>query len=415
MTSSGFHYYHFKLRKLIQILLVDTIEEDYILLKGLFNDIPNKKYSVDWVATYQEGIKEVARGKHDVYLVDYQLGLNEEKGLDLVRNSISAGSRAPFIILAGSHSAEIDEAAMNSGALDFLVKSDLTSHELESSIRYSINHAKNIEEIKSLNTDLERRVEERTDGLRQALKDLEFSKKETEKALKKEKILNEHKSRFVTMASHEFRTPLSTILSSANLISKYTDAISQEKRQKHIDRIRTSVHDLTDILEDFLSLGKLEEGAISAQPELFNLNDLCNQVVSQMESLIGTEREIIYEYSGLSNDVFLDPKLFKNILINLLSNAVKFSAEGKPIHFATEFKKNGLVIRVIDHGIGIPESEQLHMFERFFRASNVTNIQGTGLGLNIVKKYVEMMKGELSFSSKIGEGTTFTLKLPVKI
>ncbi len=403
------------MKNVIRVLLIDDDEEDFIITKNLFNDIPDHKYIVDWVRAYNQGIKEIEKKSHDIYLVDYRLGMDDENGLNLIREGIKRGCTAPFIILTGQHNPEIDVEAMKSGAQDFLVKSTLSSHELESSIRYSINHAKNLEEIKKLNVDLEIRVEERTKGLHQALKELELAKAKTEKALKKEKEMNELKSRFVTMASHEFRTPLSTILSSVNLISKYSNDSPPEKRQKHVERIRSSVHNLTDILEDFLSLGKLEEGAITAHPVLFNFDDLCKQVVSQMQSLIGKPDLIHYEHSGTTDEIILDPKLVQNILINLLSNAVKFSTDGKSITLSSEQNKKELIIHVKDHGIGIPENDQKHLFERFFRASNATNIQGTGLGLNIVHKYVDMMNGDLSFSSKLGEGTTFTLKLPVAI
>jgi two-component system sensor kinase FixL len=231
-------------------------------------------------------------------------------------------------------------------------------------------------------------------------------------ALKKEMELNELKSRFVTMTSHEFRTPLSAILSSVSLISKYNDPKDEEKRIKHINRIKSSVANLTGILNDFLSLSRLEEGREMNTPEEFDIKELSDDVMEEISSILKEKQLIEYNHFGTTSLLTLDKNIIKNIFINLLSNASKYSAEGKKILFTTSIYDNHLDIVIKDEGIGIPDEDKPHLFNRFFRAHNTQNIQGTGLGLNIVEKYVTLLNGEVNFISELNKGTTFTITIP---
>jgi PAS domain S-box-containing protein len=268
------------------------------------------------------------------------------------------------------------------------------------------------EDVRRLNTDLEAKVEQRTFILREALQELEQSQEELSEALSKEKELNEIKSRFVSMASHEFRTPLSTILSSANLLSRYTSAEDQDRRDKHIKRTKDAVRHLNDLLGDFLSLGKLEEGKIKAEPVLFPVREFLEEVAEEMQSLAREGQVLTCHYSG-DRSFMSDRRLLKNILINLLSNAVKFSAEGSPIHLtAMDRSDGGLVLSVRDEGIGISEADRQHLFSSFFRGENVINIEGTGLGLTIVRSYLDLLQGTIRVDSVLGEGTLVTVELP---
>lgn len=232
-------------------------------------------------------------------------------------------------------------------------------------------------------------------------------------SLDKERELNELKSRFVSMASHEFRTPLSTILSSVSLLRRYNETDELAKREKHLGRIRTAVQNLTNILNDFLSLDKLEEGRIQSNPTEVDLNRLLLDVVEEMEPHCKSGQSIVLEaQEGMT--IYSDEHIMRNILINLLSNAIKYSPEQSNITLQGRIENKRLIVAVIDRGIGIPESEQEHLFTRFFRASNAINFQGTGLGLHIVKRYIELLNGELEFVSKLGEGTTFKLSFPIE-
>lgn len=234
------------------------------------------------------------------------------------------------------------------------------------------------------------------------------------KALEKERQLNELKSRFVSMASHEFRTPLSTILTSISLLGKYTAQEHEEQRAKHFNRIRTSVHSLTTILNDFLSLDKLESGMLAPNPEEFDLAAMLEDLIDEMQTICKPGQSIQLQYDG-EKEVCVDRNMMRNIILNLISNASKYSPEQKPVEITATVRDGKIRIDVRDHGIGIPEGDRQHMFERFFRAQNATNIQGTGLGLNIVKKYIDLMDGDIWFESQSGLGSMFSFVLPQKL
>jgi PAS domain S-box-containing protein len=263
--------------------------------------------------------------------------------------------------------------------------------------------------VLKLNQDLEKKVDERTKVLHEALIELENSKEQLSAALSNEKALNDMKSRFVTMASHEFRTPLSTILSSISLVNKYNGG--DEKIDKHVHRIKSAVTNMTLILNDFLSAEKLEEGKVFIRKELFNLQDLINEILSEIHGIVKRGQNLNYTHSG-NAEVNLDIQMTRNILLNLISNAIKFSPENKSIEVDSKVTGNEVMIQITDQGIGIPLEEQSHLFQRFFRATNVTNIQGTGLGLNIVAKYLEAMDGKIEFESEPGTGSRFYITLP---
>jgi len=522
----------------IKVLLVDDDEDDFFITKEIIEDIPNRRYTLEWEPNSEQALSIISDNQHHIYLVDFHLGAIN--GLELIKKAITAGNNAPFILLTGQGDVEIDEQALQIGATDYLVKGTFSPFELDRSIRYSIEHKKNLIKIQQLNQELEQRVEERTlelassiqkleaanaelksqvrvrkiaeDALRESqylysaiahnfpngaisvydrqlqfvlidgseLQELNLSTREligqkitvlfpedtgryverelmevfqgvsksfevpyrdrdyilhatplpsddeqynqilvvtenitdrkkaeleVRRALQKEKELNELKSRFVTMASHEFRTPLSTILSSSSLINKYTEGDQQDKRGKHVDRIKSNVNHLNRLLNDFLSLGKLEEGLTKNHPSYFSLTELCNILIDEIQLMAKPDQSIDISILGEEREVYLDKQLLRNILINLLSNAVKYSPNGKNVDLRLIFDDKCVAIEVEDKGIGIPENEQEHLFERFFRAKNTTNIQGTGLGLNIVKKYVELMDGKIELSSQLNVGT----------
>ena len=270
------------------------------------------------------------------------------------------------------------------------------------------------EEMKKLNANLEATVDIRTNELQTTLNALKTSKEELTISLEKEKEVNDLKSRFVSMASHEFRTPLSTILSSISLISKYITTEEQHKRDKHIDRIKSSVKTLTDILNEFLSLGKIEEGKVDVKSEEFDLPTFINELINEMSVLLKTGQTFKYNHEGAIN-TYTDSSLLKHVMINLISNAIKFSPESSILLIETDVSEDTTTIKITDKGIGIPAADQVHLFERFFRATNVTNIQGTGLGLHIVGRYVEILKGTIQYNSEYEKGSTFEIQLPTKI
>lgn len=273
----------------------------------------------------------------------------------------------------------------------------------------------------NLNEALEQKVELRTSELEdtvnqllQTNRKLEESESLLKKSLNKEKELNQLKSRFVSMASHEFRTPLSTIKSSASLIGKYTKEEQHSKREKHVNRIKSSVNNLTGILNDFLSLSKIEEGKEKIELEDIDIGLLCDSVVDDIKGLMAADQTLKHSMQPEHIILNSDKRILKNILFNLLSNAIKYGSDSGMIDCTVTQLQDTTTFKVRDNGIGIPKEEQVHLFDRFFRASNVENIQGTGLGLNIVKRYVELLGGNITFESIEGVGTTFTVVITHK-
>jgi len=408
---------------LVSILLIDDDEEDYLITRDIIEDINHRRFTVDWIDNFEGGIKMMKRKLHDVYLVDYRLGAYT--GLDVLNQAVEIDLQRPVILLTGQGDLEVDQLALAGGAADYLVKSELTPDRLERSMRYSIQQNRNLLKIRQLNMDLEERVAARTDALAMAVKDLERqiienkakeeklkqSQEELKKALAKEQELNELKSRFVSMASHEFRTPLATILSSIYLIEKYINPDQEERRRKHINRVRSNVHALNSILDDFLSLSKLEEGKISLHLEYIKLRELMTELQEEMHLQTKPGQKILLDYEEDEEYLWLDGALVRNSLNNLLSNAIKYSPENSEIILKGRVAGSKISISVKDHGIGIPLEEQEHLFERFFRARNVTHIKGTGLGLSIVKRYIDMLGGNITFESVPHQGTTFGIHL----
>ena len=248
-------------------------------------------------------------------------------------------------------------------------------------------------------------------GVLKDITTLKESELQLHEALNREKELGILKSRFVSMASHEFRTPLSSILSSAELLGMYIEAGKLEKTGKNIKRIKTSVRNLTNILKDFLSLEKLEAGKVEVQNTEIQLKDYLAELSEEIQPILRPDQQLLLQFKNIPV-IQTDPYLLKNILINLLSNAIKYSPKGEDVTLEISKGKNQLIFKVIDQGIGIPDEDKQHMFSRFFRASNVENIKGTGLGLTIVKRYLDLMGGGIDFKSEYGKGSTFFFKLP---
>jgi PAS domain S-box-containing protein len=233
-------------------------------------------------------------------------------------------------------------------------------------------------------------------------------------SLLKEKEINEMKSNFVSLASHEFRTPLSTIMSSVSLINTYINKGKLDGTEKHITRIKSSVKGLTSILNDFLSTDKLESRKVNPNLTQFNYSKFKTDITEELQALCKQNQTIVSSVNIEEKLVTSDKDIIKNILYNLVSNAIKYSDEGQEIIINSVIHDNFLVIQVLDFGIGIPENEQKNLFNRFFRAKNTVNIKGTGLGLNIVKSYLDLLKGNITFDSKENIGTSFTVNIPLE-
>jgi two-component system sensor kinase FixL len=267
-------------------------------------------------------------------------------------------------------------------------------------------------QLKDYATHLEELVEERTQSLKGSVNALQRAKEEVSDSLEKERELGLLKSRFVSIASHEFRTPLTSIQLSVSLIEKYAASFNSPHIIKHVGKIKGAVTNLTGILNDFLSLEKLESGMQEPSYYQFDLVKFSEEIAEEMQVMAKQNQNIIYQHTGTQSIIRLDQNLLKNCIINLITNAIKYSGENTFIDFTTEINDRGCTITISDNGIGIPEADQKHLFEAFFRAHNTGTIPGTGLGLNIVARYTHLMNGKIEFKSVVDTGTSFTISFP---
>jgi PAS domain S-box-containing protein len=336
-----------------------------------------------------------------------------------LRQSFNA---APQVRTMGAHRGDL-EAQRQDGSV-FPVEVSLSYFQLDSEL-YAVSYVLDItakktadqallaerQRVERLNADLEQKVTDRTHALVTTLAQLEQRQAELAQALAAEQELGELKSRFVSMASHEFRTPLTAVLTSASLIEQYPAAEQQDRRLRHLDRIRQSVNQLNDILEEFLSVGRIEEGRVTAQPAHLHLAALLREVLADMQPLLKPGQRLVPDIA-CAEPVWVDASLLRKILVNLLSNAFKYSGENSLVQVRATCTDQQLTLVVQDQGIGISAEDQAHLFERFFRARNVTNVPGTGLGLYIVAQYVALLGGTIALASQLGQGTTVTICLP---
>lgn len=233
-------------------------------------------------------------------------------------------------------------------------------------------------------------------------------------AVQREKELSEMKSKFVSTASHEFRTPLATMLSSAELLEHYSESLGQDEKRNLLQTIQSSAKRMSEMIDDVLTLGRAESGVLKLNLGPTNLRELCGRVVAEFRIAQGKHHVITLDDRFDRLEAMMDERLLRHILNNLLSNAVKYSPQGSEVKFVLERRDENAAIEIQDRGIGIPPEDQPRMFESFHRASNVDNRPGTGLGLAIVKKAVELHGGEISLQSAVGDGTRFTVVLPLR-
>jgi two-component system, LuxR family, sensor kinase FixL len=266
-----------------------------------------------------------------------------------------------------------------------------------------------INQLSATNKNLEEEIEIRKSVERR----LKLREQELLNSLEKERDLGILKSRFVSIASHEFRTPLANILSSISLVSKYDTQELLEKRNSHIEKIKKNIHYLSGILNEFLTLTRIEEGKFELQPQDINLIELISELIEDFSAIKKKDQRLTLVYKpGFDDLVYSDKSCLKHILNNIISNAIKYSGDGSLVEISLHSDVDSVAIIVIDEGIGIPEEEIKFIFDIFFRGTNVLNIQGTGLGLNIVKKYLDSIQGSISFSRVQPKGTKVSILIP---
>ncbi|MGQ4647264.1 ATP-binding protein [Lyngbya aestuarii] len=251
---------------------------------------------------------------------------------------------------------------------------------------------------------------ERIAGIVEDITERKQADLDTRQALEREKELNELKSRFVAMVSHEFRNPLNAISGLTQLLERYSSSWSAEKKQEVFGRIRAGVNKMDNLLDDVLLIGRAEVGKLKFEPVQLELEKLCRELINELQLSTESKHQIEFTYQG-SKTAVVDEKLLRQILTNLLSNALKYSPKGSTVECQVNCQASQVTFQIQDQGIGIPEKDKPRLFESFHRAANVGKIPGTGLGLAIVKQCVELHQGEITVESEVGVGTTFRVTL----
>lgn len=352
--------------------------------------------------------------RHDGYIQSY-LTSGQAKVIGIGRELIGKrkdGSLLP--VRLGVSEVKINDKSIFTGIIQDLTeikeaqqKIEKLNQELEHKVSQRTQELENVvNQLLSTNKTLNVKIEEEQ-KMKALLQNREL---ELAQALNKEKVLNDMKSRFVSLASHEFRTPLTAIKSSASIIEKYIHEEDQEKRTKHLGKIKRSVVELTGILNDFLSLNKLDEGKVSINKDSISIDAILLTIQEDLSNILKKNQKFIYHKYGDKRNVYTDSKYLNIILKNLIRNAIKYSE--KPIEIRVFYKTHSVTVEIEDRGIGIPKVDQEHLFQRFFRAQNAVNIQGTGIGLNIVKEYVDLLNFSIDYKSELNEGTTFSVTIP---
>jgi signal transduction histidine kinase len=374
--------------QLSQIFTHDSYDQWHIVHMKRLNEAINACTSKSSLSRRKTSLPTICQYTFDVVLLN--LNLSDSTGVDTVKKFRKAVPDIPVVVLSALDDEELALQALAEGAQDYIVKDQMTIQLLGRAIRYAIQRG-------------------------QIFNQLQASEKQTREALAKEQELHQLKSNFVAIVSHEFRTPMTIIRTSADLLENYNPLLTEERRAKYFQRIQSSINRMVQLLDEVLFISKTEADKVEYQPTTLDLKNFCQELTEILQLNTDGQRHIIFNYQGKCTSVQMDENLLSCIFTNLLSNAIKYSFPASTIYFNLVCQDGVATFQVKDQGIGIPLKDQVRLFETFYRGRNVGKIQGTGLGLVIVKKCVTLHKGEVQIESEEGVGTTVTVRLPMHL
>jgi signal transduction histidine kinase len=377
----------------VKILLIEDSLAEARLLQEVLKESRFKEFSLVHVKRLREAINQLNHDDFDVILLD--LTLPDSVGLASLAPLIEKASSLPIVVLTNLNDEELAMEAVRQGAQDYLVKRHVNGEVLGRSLRYAIERKQALEALRVVNETLEIRVQERTEELVKA------------------KEINQLKSEFVSMLSHDFRNTLTTILLSTGFLQSHDEQLTKETKTTHFQLMRAAIKSLDQLLNEVLLIGKADAGKLRYQPAPLALEAFCAKLVAELQLSTKEKHHLIFTRHGELGEVLWDESLLRHILGNLLANAIKYSPEGGTVQFELIAQEDSVLFQIQDQGIGIPPEEQKRLFQPFHRASNVDRIPGNGLGLAIVKKCVEAHEGQISVQSDVGVGTKFMVTLPL--
>ncbi|WP_392477266.1 ATP-binding protein [Nostoc sp. C110] len=378
----------------VKILLIEDNLAYARLLQEFLAQAQSQEFTLVHVKRLGEAFQELSQCNYDVILLD--LTLPDSQGLSSLPPLISQAPSIPIVVLTNTNDEELAIEAVRQGAQDYLVKRQVNVDVLVRSLRYAIERKQVLESLRTVNETLQNRVEERTAELVKANE------------------LNQFKSEFVSMLSHDIRNPLNTILLAAGLLQNQDERLTKEKKLNHLQMIRSAIKNMAKLLDEVTFIGKADSGRLGYELICIDLEAFCRQMVEEVR-LIANEKHLtlVFASCGQLDEALWDESLLRHILGNLLSNAIKYSLPGGIVRFELIGQEKAVIFRIQDSGIGIPQEDQKRLFQPFQRADNVGNIPGTGLGLAIVKKCVDAHGGEIIVNSQVEVGTTFTVTVPL--
>ena len=378
----------------VKILLIEDDLAEARLLQEVLKSFQLIEYSLVHVKRLQEGIDRLQQNRFDVILLD--LTLPDSQGLESLKLLVDHAPKVPIVVLTNTNDDKLAIQAVREGAQDYLIKRHVNVDVLVRSVQYAIERQRASDLLREAKQNLENQVQKRNDELIKA------------------KEINQLQSTLVSMFSHDFRNPLTTVLSCAELLQNKSDLLTEEKKTALFRMIRLASKNMAQLLDEVLLVGKADLGTLECQRTQLDLKSFCAEIVEELQFNANKKHiEILFICRGELTEGVWDQNLLRHILGNLLANAVKYSFEGNRIQFVLIGEEKQVTFRIRDWGIGIPLEEQKHLFEPFHRASNVGRIPGTGLGLAIVQSCVKTCQGQIEINSEVGVGTTVTVTLPL--
>ncbi len=384
---------------LINILLIEDNLAEARLMQEFLKEGSFKEFNLFHVKRLSEALNAIGEDAstpclYNIILLD--LTLPDSQGLESLKPLMTRAPCLPIVVLTNTNDEQLAIEAVRKGAQDYLVKRQINPQLLIRSLRYAIERKEYLETLRAVNQSLKHRVEERTAELVEA------------------KEVNQFKSEFVSILSHDIRNPLNAILLAAGLLKNSDDTLNPEKKVAHYQMIRSAIKNMSLLLDEASFIGRADSGKLNCDLIAIDLVAFCRAIVDEIQ-LTATQKNIniVFNVKGNIDEFLGDEKLLHHILTNLLGNAVKYSPSNREVIFDLIYQESTVLLRIKDSGIGIPIQEQKQLFEPFHRASNVGRIAGTGLGLSIVKKCVEAHGGQITLQSQEGIGSTFTVTLPL--
>ncbi|MGL5941620.1 MAG: ATP-binding protein [Waterburya sp.] len=380
--------------KPIKILLIEDDVVEARLIQEILKNFHLSQFYLTHVKRLQVGLDRLRQEQFDLILLD--LTLPDSQGLASVELVVKNFAHVPIVVLTNTNDNQLAVAAVRQGAQDYLVKRNINIDVLVRSIQYAIERQKASDLLRETNENLTRQIQEKTTELLKA------------------KEINHFQSELMSMFSHDFRNPLTTVLSCTELLQNRSDRLSEDKKVYLFQMLRSASKNMVQLLDEVLLVGQTEADSFNCNLTPLDLELFCLELVEQLQFNADKKQiQIIFNAQGEIKETAWDESLLRHILGNLLANAIKYSPEGSQVKFDLIPQVQTIIFQIQDWGIGIPTADHQRLFEPFQRASNVGKIPGTGLGLAIVKSCVEAHQGQIEIDSQVGKGTTATVTLPL--